>query len=309
MSVYSPAVEPTMHSRIKKIITDSSGSTREELEVIIGNEAKVKRSRGLLVRLAVYPRLHLEDSIRKMIHDIAAFDLAAVSDKHHEEASGVSRFIQDQFSNNIMENHETVVFPVRTACQISARFEQLRFSDAKFLPTEKETKALDLQDGEEVKNWFYKMEDAVVEFDMLTKLLPLMCQQKYERASLDEIEELSAKVRKIVAPLVVWASNQEGAFYPPMMDVVSKVNEESEGTSSKVETYEYNRIIQDEAAVQAALNRLKPLASHRKLRKGLRDVSQLIATFHHEHLDLRPCKMRRIEADADGFVNINPYSM
>jgi hypothetical protein len=310
MSTYSSAVEPTMHSRIKKITTSSTGTTSEETETIIDNEAKVERARGLLARLAVYPRSHLEDSIRKMIHDLATFA------EDHGGQSGIFLLIQDQFCRHIGESNQ-LVFPVRTARQISNRFEHLRFIDEGkgLMPSEKESRELDLQDREGVKQWFFKMEDAVVEFDMLTKLLPLMFEQKYEDAPLKEIETLTAQIRRIVSVNRVWVSTQHRAIYPELVDVVSKVLHtvpENRSDGSKVETYVYDRVVKDEAAVQAALNNLAPLANCRRLRRGLREVSQVIAAFHQRHLDIvyiRPSKMRRIGDPRDGeFVNINPYA-
>jgi hypothetical protein len=74
------------------------------------------------------------------------------------------------------------------------------------VPSERETRALTLEDVEGLKQWFYAMEDVVAEFDMLTKLLRLKFEQKYESASLEWIDELVTAIREIVAPNEVWAS-------------------------------------------------------------------------------------------------------
>jgi hypothetical protein len=304
MSDHSEAVEPTLHDRVKKVFTSSTGATQEEYESIVHNEAKMDRARGRLCRLGIYPRNHLEDSIRKMIHDLATF-----CEAHHEES--VFRLIQDHFRRRITMEGTEVPFPCRTPKQIVVRLEQMRLAGV--VPSERETRALTLEDVEGLKQWFFAMEDVVAEFDMLTKLLRLKFEQKYESGPLEKIDELVTAIREIVAPSAVWASIHQDAIYPQMMDSVSRVLHTipEDGSDLTVETYEYDRMIGDENVVQTGLVNLlnDSLASQRRLRGALRAVSQMIAEFHRNHVDLRPSQRRRVEPQADGRVNINVYAM
>ncbi|KAL3799210.1 hypothetical protein ACHAWO_000442 [Cyclotella atomus] len=304
MSDHSEAVEPTLHDRVKTVFTSSTGAMQEEYESIVDNKTKTERARGRLCRLGIYPRNHLEDSIRKMIHNLATF-----CEAHHEES--VSQLIQDHFRRRIVMEGTELPFPCRTPKHIVVRLEQMRLAGV--MPSERETRALTLENVEGLKQWFYAMEDVVAEFDMLTKLLRLKFEQNYESASLEWIDELVTAIREIVASNEVWASIHEDAIYPQMMDSVSKVLHTipEDGSDVRVETYEYDRVIKDENVVQSGLAILlhMPLASHRRLRGALRVVSQMIAEFHRDHVDLHPSQRRRLEPGADGQVNINVYAM
>ena len=264
----------------------------------------MERARGRLCRLGIYLRNHLEDSIRKMIHDLATF-----CEAHHEES--VFRLIEDHFRRRIVMEGNELPFPCRTPRHIVRHLEQMRLAGV--VPSGRETQALTLEDVEGLKQWFFAMEDVVAEFDLLTKLLRLKFEQKYESASLDRIDELVSTIREIVAPNAVWASIHQDAIYPQMMDSVSRVLHTipEDGSDVTVETYEYDRMIGDENVVQTGLVNLLngALVSHRRLRGGLRAVSQKIAEIHRDHVDLRPSQRRRVEPRADGLVNINVYAM
>jgi hypothetical protein len=100
-----------------------------------------------------------------------------------------------------------------------------------------------------------------------------------------------------------------------MADNVTRVlNTIPDDGLDEVETYEYERVIRDENEVQTGLASLlnAPLAVYRRLRGALREVTQIIAEFHKENLDLMslapPSKRRRTEPGADGPRNINPYA-
>ncbi|KAL3795496.1 hypothetical protein ACHAWO_003296 [Cyclotella atomus] len=296
--------EPTLHERIKKRITSSTGTVRNEYESIVDNEARVQRLRGRLCRLAIYPRNHLEDSIRKMVHDLVIF-----SEGHGES---VYLQVEDGFRRDIAEGTE-VAFPCRTVRQISLRLEQMRFAGV--VPSHRETRALTIDNVEGLKQWFYVMEDVVAEFDLLTKLLPLKFEQKYESAKLDKIKQVTMEIQGIVAPHAEWASRHQDAIYPRMADNVTRVlNTIPDDGLDEVETYEYERVIRDENEVQTGLASLlnAPLAVYRRLRGALREVTQIIAEFHKENLDLMSLaplsKRRRTEPGADGPRNINPYA-
>jgi hypothetical protein len=293
--------EPTLHERIKRRITSSTGTVRNEYESIVDNEARVQRLRGRLCRLAIYPRNHLEDSIRKMVHDLAIF-----CEGHGESVYG---HFEDRFRRDIAEGSE-VAFPCRTARQIVWRLEQMRFAGV--VPSERETRVLTIDNVEGLKQWFYVMEDVVAEFDLLTALLPLKFEQTYESAELEKIKQVTMEIREIVVPHAEWASSHQDAIYPLMVDNVTRIlNTIPDDGSAEVETYEYERVIRDENAVQTGLASLlvAPLAIYRRLRGSLRKASQTIAVFHRDHLDLtRPRRRRRTEPRAGGLVNINPYA-
>jgi hypothetical protein len=239
-----------------------------------------------------------------MVHDLVIF-----SEGHGES---VYLQVEDGFRRDIAEGTE-VAFPCRTVRQISLRLEQMRFAGV--VPSHRETRALTIDNVEGLKQWFYVMEDVVAEFDLLTKLLPLKFEQKYESAKLDKIKQVTMEIQGIVAPHAEWASRHQDAIYPRMADYVTRVlNTIPDDGLDEVETYEYERVIRDENEVQTGLASLlnAPLAVYRRLRGALREVTQIIAEFHKENLDLMSLaplsKRRRTEPGADGPRNINPYA-